>query len=90
VPEVLAHRNTRTERIGDIARRLGVPSWQAHWSSTLQCREILRWLPQAGLTPRQHRQARVAVGQMYLRRQRRTYAHRSRKLARMAAGLVRA
>jgi glycosyltransferase involved in cell wall biosynthesis len=89
VPEVLAHRNTRTERIADIARRLGVPSWQAHLSSTLQCREILRWLPSAGLTPEQHRQARAAVGRMYLRRQRRTYAHRSRKLVRMAAGLVR-
>jgi glycosyltransferase involved in cell wall biosynthesis len=89
VPEVLAHRNTRVERITDVARRLGVPSWQAHWASTLQCREILRWLPEAGLSPRQHRQARVAVGRMYLRRQRRTYAHRSRKLGRLAVGLVR-
>lgn len=89
VPEVLAHRNTRVERLGDVARRLGIPSWQTHWSSTLQCREILRWLPSADLTPEQHRQARVAVGQMFLRRQRRTYAHRSRKLARMAVSLVR-
>jgi glycosyltransferase involved in cell wall biosynthesis len=89
VPEVLAHRNTKLERIGDIARRLGVPSWQARMSSTLQCREILRWLPSAGLTADQQRRARAAVGRMYLRRQRRTYAHRSRKLASMAAGLIR-
>ncbi|HEV2779870.1 MAG TPA: glycosyltransferase family 2 protein [Actinophytocola sp.] len=89
VPEVLAHRNTRTERMADIARRLGVPSWQSHLASTLQVREILRWLPHAGLTPDQLRQARTAVAKMYLRRQRRTYAHRSRKLARLAAGLVR-
>jgi glycosyltransferase involved in cell wall biosynthesis len=84
VPEVLAHRNTRTERLGDVVRRLGVPSWQAHLAGTLQCREILRWLPLAGLTPEQHRAARAAVGRMYLRRQKRTYVHRSRKLARMA------
>jgi glycosyltransferase involved in cell wall biosynthesis len=89
VPAVLAHRNTRNERMGDIARRLGVPAWQAHLASTLQCREILRWLPHAGLSTEQQRAARAAVGRMYLRRQRRTYAHRSRKLVRMAAGLVR-
>lgn len=88
VPEVLAHRNTRTERLGDVVRRLGVPGWHAHMSSTLQCREILRWLPSAGLSSEQHREARAAVGRMYLRRQRRTYAHRTRKLARMA-GLLR-
>jgi len=88
VPEVLAHRNTRSERLGDIVRRLGVPTWHAHLAGTLQCREILRWLPNAGLTPEQHHQARAAVGRMYLRRQRRTYARRTRKLARMT-GLLR-
>lgn len=86
VPEVLAHRHTRQERITDIARRLGVPSWQAHLSTTLQCREILRWLPHAGLSAEQHRQARTALARMYLRRQRRTLAHRSRKVVRMARG----
>lgn len=83
VPEVLAHRNTRTERLGDVVRRLGVPGWHAHLSSTLQCREILRWLRAANLTPDQRRQARAALRRMYLRRQRRTYAHRTRKLARL-------
>ncbi|MGH3864459.1 glycosyltransferase family 2 protein [Actinokineospora sp.] len=89
VPKVLAHRNTRTERIASIARRLGVPPWQAHLSSALQAREMFRWLPHAGLTPEQLRSAQVAVGRMYLRRQRRTYAHRGRKLVGMAAALVR-
>lgn len=86
VPEVLAHRNVRTERLGDVARRLGVPSWQVHMSTTVECREILRWLPEVGLTEEQRRRARAAVRRMYLRRQSRTYAHRSRKLARMVIG----
>jgi glycosyltransferase involved in cell wall biosynthesis len=86
VPEVLAHRHTRQERITDIARRLGVPSWHAHLSNTLQIREILRWLPYTELNIEQRRQARAALGRMYLRRQRRTLVHRSRKVARMARG----
>lgn len=89
VPEVLVHRSVKTERIGDVTRRLGVPSWQAHVASTLQCRETLRWLPHAGLTREQQRRARSAVAWMYLRRQRRTYAHRSRKLIGIAAGRFR-
>jgi glycosyltransferase involved in cell wall biosynthesis len=88
VPEILAHRNTRNTRITEVARFLGVPSWQAHFSSTLQCREILQWLQECGLTEPQRRQARAALGHMYFHRQRKTAAHRSRKLARIARGLV--
>jgi glycosyltransferase involved in cell wall biosynthesis len=88
VPAVLARRNWQLERIGRIAARLGVPSWQSHFSNTLQCREILQWLPHAGLTAQQQRRARAAVYQMYLRKQRRTLAHRTRKLLR-AGGLTR-
>lgn len=84
LPEVLARRNWRRERIGRVAERLGVPSWQSHLSHTLQCREMLQWLAHAGLTAEQQRQARLAVYQMYLRRQRRTLAHRGRKLLRLA------
>lgn len=84
VAEVLAHRNWRHERIKTVAVRLGVPVWQSHFSNTLQCREILRWLSLAGLSTEQVRRARLAVYQMYLRRQQRTLAHRSRKLLRMA------
>ncbi len=84
IPDVLAGRGWKADRIGNIARRLGVPSWQSHFANTLQCREMLRWLPHAGLTGEQERRARHAIYGMYLRRQRRTIAHRSRKLARMA------
>ncbi|MFC5833678.1 glycosyltransferase family 2 protein [Nonomuraea insulae] len=84
VPEVLAHRNTRIERISGVARRLDVPSWQAHLSNTLQLRELLRWMGDAELTPDLRRRARLAVLGMYARRQRRTMAHRSRKLWSMA------
>ncbi|WP_406673734.1 glycosyltransferase family 2 protein [Nonomuraea sp. N2-4H] len=84
VPEVLAHRNTRVERITKVARRLGVPSWQAHVSNTLQLRELLRWVGSAehvpGLTAAQRRAARAAVLRMYARRQRRTVARRGRKV----------
>jgi glycosyltransferase involved in cell wall biosynthesis len=84
VPEVLARRGWKHERIGTIARRLDVPAWQSHFSNTLQAREILRWLREIDLTPEQRSRARRAVYRMYLRRQRRTVAHRSRKLIRMA------
>ncbi|MET8865554.1 glycosyltransferase family 2 protein [Nonomuraea sp. NPDC004580] len=84
VPEVLAHRNTRVERITKVARRLDVPSWQSRLSNTLQLRELLRWVGDAeqvpGLTQVQRRRARAAVLHMYARRQRRTVTRRSRKL----------
>ncbi|MEV4176203.1 glycosyltransferase family 2 protein [Nonomuraea sp. NPDC049709] len=84
VPEVLAYRNTRVERIAGVARRLDVPPWQARLANTLQLRELLRWVAEAELTPERRRRARSAVVRMYARRQRRTVAHRSRKLLAMA------
>ena len=87
IPEVLAQRHWKRERIGTIAGRLGVPSWQSHFSNTLQCRELLSWAGEApGLTPEQRRQAKSAIYRMYLRRQQRTVSHKSRKLARLAIG----
>ena len=83
-PEILARRGWKPDKIRDIARRLDVPVWQAHFSSSLLCKEILTWLGQAGLTADQVRQARVAVYRMYMRRQWRTVSHRSRKLVRLA------
>ncbi|TYB69596.1 glycosyltransferase family 2 protein [Nonomuraea sp. PA05] len=80
IPQVLSHRNWRMERIGRIARRLDVPAWQSHLANTLQCRELLRWVRDADLTEDQRRRARTEVMRMYARRQRRTLAHRSRKL----------
>ncbi|MEU9835224.1 glycosyltransferase family 2 protein [Streptosporangium sp. NPDC048047] len=88
VPELLAHRNWKHERMGTIARRLDVPPWQARFSSTLQYRELLRWLDRSGLTDDRLRRARAAVHRMYARRQRVVAARRGRRLARMAANLV--
>lgn len=85
VPEVLAHRHTNHARLPDLARRLDVPPWQARMATTLQCREILRWMADADLSPRQRSQLRAAVVKMALRRQRRTAVHRSRKLGRLVA-----
>jgi glycosyltransferase involved in cell wall biosynthesis len=89
VPLILAGRNTKVDRLPQVARRLGVPGWQAHMATTLQCREIMRWVDQSGLRDDQKRQARAAVRRMYIRRQARTYAHRGRKLGRMAVSAIR-
>jgi glycosyltransferase involved in cell wall biosynthesis len=88
VPEVLGHRNWKHETPSIIARRLDVPAWQARFATTLQCREMLRWLKETELTDEQRRTARAAVYRMYLVRQQRVAARRSRKLARMATRLV--
>ena len=84
IPDVLAYRFWKAEPIGVVARRLGVPVWQARLSNTLACREILGWLPQVNLTDEQRRRARTAVYRMYLTRQWRVVNRRSRKLIRMA------
>jgi glycosyltransferase involved in cell wall biosynthesis len=84
IPEVLAHRVWKSERIGTVARRLGVPAWHARFSNTLAYREILAWLPQANLTDGQLRRARAAVYRSYLERQWRIAKRRSGKLVQMA------
>jgi len=86
VPQVLSLRHRGRQRLGSIARRLGVPGWQTHFANTLQCQEMLRWLRAADLTGEQRVRARAAVYRMYLRRQQRTVRHRGRKLIRLATG----
>jgi glycosyltransferase involved in cell wall biosynthesis len=85
VPEVLVRRHWKAERLPALARRLGVPAWQAHVANALQCREILRCLRDVELTPPQRRRAWAAVAAMYLRRQRRDAARRGRHLMRVLA-----
>lgn len=68
VPQVLAHRHRKYDRLSVLARRLGVPVWQAYLSNVLQCREILRWMHEGEFTASQRRRARVAVARMYVRR----------------------
>lgn len=83
VPEVLAHRHwATTTRVGN-ARLLDVPVWHNGLSSVLQCKEIVEWLPRAGLTAEQSRRARSAVARLYLRRKRRAWERARRKLVRM-------
>jgi hypothetical protein len=89
VPLILAGRHTKVQRLPQVARGLGVPGWQAHMATTLQCREILHWIGQSELADNQKRQARAAVGRMFVRRQAKTYRHRGRKLGRMAISAVR-
>jgi len=84
LPEVLARRVWKHEKIDTLARRLEVPAWQARFATTLQCREMLRWLPEADLTDEQRHRARLAIYRMYLRRQQHVAARRGRKLLRMA------
>ena len=61
VPEVLAHRGWKHDRIKDIARRLDVPAWQSHFANTLQCREILRGCAAPTSAGRSGREAAAAV-----------------------------
>ncbi|MEV5573483.1 glycosyltransferase family A protein [Spirillospora sp. NPDC052269] len=93
VPEILAHRHWKTEKPGVLARRLGVPSWQAHCATTLECLEIYRWVDDSGNTPEltddQRRRARAAVRATWARRERRVAGHRARKMARLATGAIR-
>jgi glycosyltransferase involved in cell wall biosynthesis len=87
VPEVLGHRHWKDENTFDMVSRLGVPAWHAHFATTLQCREMARWLddpdPGIGLTDEQRRRARAAVRAMWLHRQRHVAARRTRRLVRI-------
>jgi glycosyltransferase involved in cell wall biosynthesis len=84
VPEVLGWRNWKNERYSILARKLDVPSWQAHFATVLQCREMLRWLDSCDLNERQRSKARVAVARFFMRRQRIVVTRRGRKLMRIS------
>ena len=84
IPEVLAHRVWKHERPSAIGKRLGVPAWQWRFATTLQAREMLRWLHEVELSDVQRRRARAAVRRMYLTRQSKVVSRRARKLARIA------
>lgn len=88
VPEVLATRRWQSQRSSDIARKLGVPAWQARFATVVQCRELLRCVQGADLSPAQRRRASAAVARLYLRRHQRAVARRGRKLAGYAATLL--
>jgi Glycosyl transferase family 2 len=80
IPEVLADRHREPARLSTIARKLGVPAWQAYFSTTLQCQEMLRLIRETDLTPSQRRRARAAVARLYVGRHYRRLTHRGRRL----------
>jgi hypothetical protein len=84
IPEVLAHRVWTHERLSAVGRRLGVPAWQSGVATTLQIREMLRWLRVMDLSPDQRRRARSAIYRMYLTRQSTVAKRRGRKLLQIA------
>ncbi|HEU0086639.1 MAG TPA: glycosyltransferase family 2 protein [Pseudonocardiaceae bacterium] len=87
IPEVLSYRRTRPfTRLPQLAGRLGVPAWHVRIATALQCRELLKYIRETGLSPEERRQARIAVARMYFRRHRRTAVRRSRKLIALTVG----
>jgi glycosyltransferase involved in cell wall biosynthesis len=88
INEVLAGRNWQIERASNVARKLGVPTWQARFSTLLQCKEMLRWLDECDLDEKQRDRARRAIAQMYLRRKQAVMSHRGHKLLSIARELA--
>ena len=85
VPEVLARRQMRDYGVAATARYLGVPMWQAHIPTIVECWELLRLLQAEQITPSQRRRARIALGRLFVGRHYRTLTHRVGRLV----GLVR-
>lgn len=85
VPMTLAHRHLKYGSVSSIARRLGVPFWQAYVANSLQCWEMLREIEAYGFSPEERRRARLAVARLYMRRHYRSAVHRARRFARLLA-----
>lgn len=81
VPEVLAWRSWKYERLPAVARKLGVPPWQAYCGTALQCRELLRWLETLDLDEQQMWRARRSVVSLYFRRHKMLANHRRQVLS---------
>jgi glycosyltransferase involved in cell wall biosynthesis len=82
--EVLAHRVWKHEPTKVIGPRLEVPSWQWKFATTLQVREMLRWIRVVNLTEEQRRRAKAEVYRMYVTRESIVAKRRARKLVKMA------
>ena len=86
VSETLARRGWEDTRRPQLARRLGVPVWQARVATVWQCRELLQCVRDADLDPAQRRRARAAVARFYVGRKRRVVtAAGRRRLAKLVA-----
>lgn len=84
VPKTLAHRNLKRGSVRILAKRLGVPFWQAYVAETLQCSEMLRVIDAHSFSLLDRRRARLAIARLYARRQFLTALSRARKLARLS------
>lgn len=84
VNEVLAHRVWKYEPTKVIGPRLEVPSWQWKFATTLQVREMLRWIRVVNLTEEQRRRAKAEVYRMYVTRESIVARRRARKLVKIA------
>jgi glycosyltransferase involved in cell wall biosynthesis len=80
VPEVLAHRHTKTETRQSVAKLLDAPRWQARFANILQFSEIVRSVDQFDLTPAQRRTARGLVRRAFVQRQATIARHRARRV----------
>jgi glycosyltransferase involved in cell wall biosynthesis len=89
IGEVLSYRRLKPfQHLPATARQLGVPAWQASVATALQCRELLKAVHEADLSPGERRQARAAVARMFVRRKCVTATHRSHKLAGLVSHAV--
>jgi glycosyltransferase involved in cell wall biosynthesis len=80
--EVLSYRREAPfPRAHALADKFGVPRWRASVATVLQCRELAIAVRDAELGPDERRRADAAIARMFLRRQRLTAVHRTRKLA---------
>jgi glycosyltransferase involved in cell wall biosynthesis len=84
VNEVLGHRVWKYEPTRVIGPRLEVPAWQWRFATTLQVREMLRWIRVVNLTEEQRRRAKAEVYRMYVTRESIVAKRRARKLVKMA------
>src|SRR5690606_11188327 len=84
IPEPLAWRvRDDSERPREVARKLGLPTWQVYVSTVLLCRDLLRHVADSDLGAAGRRRARAQVARFYLRRHRLVAARRLGRLRRL-------
>lgn len=90
INEVLASRNWDIKPSAKLARRLGVPAWQAYCGTLLQCFHTMHWAKEevAGgrLTRGQYKEIRTEVGRLYAHRMRNYAVRGLRKSVRQLTG----
>jgi glycosyltransferase involved in cell wall biosynthesis len=80
IPEVLSYCYYDDIKRPDLARRLGVPVWQARFATALQFQELMRVVSDADLGRGQKRRARSAVRRWYVGWHRRRVVNKLRRM----------